>query len=78
VPRDLSVVGFDDIEVSGYAGLTTVRQPLVESGRRAVSLLLAAVNGDEPPPAEAHELGLELVVRTTTAPPPARRRARPT
>jgi DNA-binding LacI/PurR family transcriptional regulator len=72
VPGDVSVVGFDDIEVSGYAGLTTVRQPLVESGRRAVSLLLAAVDGDDPPP-EAHELGLELVVRSTTAPPPVRR-----
>jgi LacI family transcriptional regulator len=32
VPEDVSVVGFDDIEISAYAGLTTVRQPLFESG----------------------------------------------
>lgn len=74
VPGDLSVVGFDDIEVSGYAGLTTVRQPLFESGRKAVELLLEAVAGDHPPPPDIHELGLELVVRSTTAPPPAGRR----
>jgi LacI family transcriptional regulator len=71
VPRDLSVVGFDDVEVSSYAGLTTVRQPLFESGRLAVELLLAAVAGDHPPPPDVNELDLELVVRSTTAPPPA-------
>jgi LacI family transcriptional regulator len=74
VPRDLSVVGFDDIEVSEYAGLTTVRQPLAESGRRAVALLLEAVAGDRPPAPDIHELGLDLVVRSTTAPPPVGRR----
>jgi LacI family transcriptional regulator len=74
VPGDLSVVGFDDIEVSGYAGLTTVRQPLFESGRKAVALLLEAVAGDHPPASNIYELGLELVVRSTTAPPPAGRR----
>ena len=70
VPGELSVVGFDDIEVSGYAGLTTVRQPLVESGRKAVALLLQAVAGDHPPAAAVHQLDLELVVRSTTGPPP--------
>jgi LacI family transcriptional regulator len=43
VPADLSVVGFDDIEVSSYAGLTTVRQPLFESGRVGAELLLEAL-----------------------------------
>jgi DNA-binding LacI/PurR family transcriptional regulator len=41
VPRDLAVVGFDDVEVAEYVGLTTIRQPLEESGRVAVELLLA-------------------------------------
>jgi DNA-binding LacI/PurR family transcriptional regulator len=72
VPEDLSVVGFDDIEVSSYAGLTTVRQPLFESGRTAVALLLEALVSEDPPPADVHELGLDLVVRATTARPPAR------
>jgi DNA-binding LacI/PurR family transcriptional regulator len=77
VPRDLSVVGFDDVEVSSYAGLTTVHQPLFESGLRAVELLLAAVAGDNPPPPDVHELDLELVVRSTTAPPPTRAETTP-
>ena len=33
VPDDLSVVGYDDIEIADYLGLTTVRQHLFESGR---------------------------------------------
>jgi LacI family transcriptional regulator len=46
VPEDLSVVGFDDIELAGAIGLTTVRQPLRESGRRGAALLLRAIEGD--------------------------------
>jgi LacI family transcriptional regulator len=71
VPRDISVVGFDDIEVSSYAGLTTVRQPLYESGRAAAALLLEALETGPLAPVE-HELRLELIVRETTAAPAAR------
>ena len=41
VPEDLSVVGFDDADISRIVTptLTTVRQPLEEMGRMAVSLL---------------------------------------
>ena len=41
VPHDLSVAGFDDIDVAraAHPALTTVRQPLGEMGRMAVSLL---------------------------------------
>jgi DNA-binding LacI/PurR family transcriptional regulator len=73
VPDDLSVVGFDDIEVSSYAGLTTVRQPLYESGRRATSLLLEALETGPLAPVE-HRLGLELILRQTTAAPASRMR----
>jgi DNA-binding LacI/PurR family transcriptional regulator len=69
VPEELSVVGFDDVELASYAGLTTVRQPLFESGRRGAELLLRALEGD-PPPVLTEQLPLELVVRQTTAPPP--------
>ena len=69
VPGDISVVGFDDIEISSYAGLTTVRQPLYESGRLGAQLLLDALARGERPAAAAHELPLELVERSTTAPP---------
>lgn len=71
VPADLSVVGFDDVEVSGYAGLTTVRQPLFESGRLAAELLLESLDAEAPLGESQHRLGLELVVRSTTAPPPS-------
>jgi DNA-binding LacI/PurR family transcriptional regulator len=69
VPGDLSVVGFDDIEISGYAGLTTVRQPLYESGRLGARVLLEALDGDGSPIPVRHELPLELVVRSTTSRP---------
>jgi DNA-binding LacI/PurR family transcriptional regulator len=70
VPEDLSVIGFDDIEIASYAGLTTIRQPLFESGRRGAELLLAALAGN-PPPARVETLQLDLIVRGTTRPPAA-------
>jgi Periplasmic binding protein-like domain len=68
VPGDLSVVGFDDIEVASYAGLTTVRQPLFESGHRGCELLLQALAG-EALAVRTETMRLELVARGTTAPP---------
>lgn len=70
VPDDLSVVGFDDIELAAYAGLTTIRQPLYESGRLGARVLLDALAGERPPEPVEHVLPLELVVRTTTTRPP--------
>jgi DNA-binding LacI/PurR family transcriptional regulator len=69
VPGDVSVVGFDDIEVSSYAGLTTVRQPLFESGRIATELLLESLAAEDPLGESELRLDLELVVRRTTAGP---------
>jgi LacI family transcriptional regulator len=68
VPEDLSVVGFDDLEVAAYVGLTTVHQPLEESGRRAVERLVAALDGEDSQPHE-ERFDLRLEVRRTTAPP---------
>jgi DNA-binding LacI/PurR family transcriptional regulator len=65
VPEDLAVVGFDDIEVAGALELTTVRQPLRDTGRRGAELLLASIEGVEPPAAQ--ELApLTLIERRTT------------
>jgi DNA-binding LacI/PurR family transcriptional regulator len=65
IPDDLSVVGFDDIEISEYVGLTTVRQPLEESGRRAAEILLSAIETPNRG-VVCEQLPLELVVRETT------------
>lgn len=68
VPTHLSVIGFDDVDVSKYVGLTTVRQPLFESGRRGALLLLEALQVDALEPYE-ELLPLELALRKTTGPP---------
>ena len=68
VPGDLSVVGFDDVELARYAGLTTIAQPLEVSGALGAELLLAALDGRAVPVPRQH-LPLELVIRGTTAPP---------
>lgn len=49
VPRDLGVVGFDDLEEVRYLSppLTSVRQPLAEQGVEALRLLLGQLNGAE-------------------------------
>ncbi|HJR25301.1 MAG TPA: LacI family DNA-binding transcriptional regulator [Acidimicrobiales bacterium] len=73
VPEDLSVIGFDDIELSAYVGLTTVRQPLYDSGFLGAQLLLDAVAGNTPDPV-GHELPLQLVERHTTGAPSGDRR----
>jgi DNA-binding LacI/PurR family transcriptional regulator len=68
VPEDLSVIGFDDIELASAIGLTTVRQPLRESGQAGARLLLSALDGG---PGGAVELpGLTVVRRRTVGPPP--------
>ncbi|MBX0330960.1 LacI family transcriptional regulator [Oscillochloris sp. ZM17-4] len=67
VPEDLSVIGFDDIDVAEYLGLTTVRQPLFMSGQRGVEILLGLIGG-EPPDPPSQVLPIELVARGTTAP----------
>lgn len=68
VPDDLSVIGYDDVEIADILGLTTRRQLLFESGRRGVELLLETLRNPDTKP--VHEiLPTELVVRDTTAPP---------
>jgi LacI family transcriptional regulator, galactose operon repressor len=74
VPGDLSVIGFDDIELASAIGLTTVRQPLRESGRLGARLLLRALDGEETSSraASSAELPeLEIVVRRTVSQPVA-------
>jgi DNA-binding LacI/PurR family transcriptional regulator len=67
VPDDLSVIGYDDIEIADYLGLTTVRQLLYESGRRGVELLLKIVDHLNLEPV-CEVLSTQLILRKTTAP----------
>jgi DNA-binding LacI/PurR family transcriptional regulator len=64
VPEDLALVGFDDHELAGAMGLTTVRQPVVELGEAAAQALLDAVEGNPWP--ESRILTHQLVVRATS------------
>lgn len=65
VPAALSVIGFDDIDVAEYLGLSTVRQPLFESGARGVELMLELLAGGQPPQRPEY-LPVELIPRATT------------
>ncbi len=72
VPHDLSVVGFDDIPraATWEPALTTVRQPLLDKGRVAAELLLEQIGTGV---SKRVNLPIELVVRSSTAPPAPRR-----
>jgi DNA-binding LacI/PurR family transcriptional regulator len=69
IPDDLSIVGFNDIQLASYLGLTTVRVHMRELGSHAVGLLLDAIERGEPVPARSMYLPTELVVRRTCGPP---------
>lgn len=65
VPEDVSVIGFDDVQLSRYIGLTTIRQHLEESGYLGMQLLLEMVS--TPDSVVPRQLPpLQLVVRGTT------------
>lgn len=66
VPDDLSIIGFDDIDMAAYVmpGLTTIHQPRYELGQSAMRMMLAFLNGEK---LENMFLPCELVVRQTTA-----------
>lgn len=73
VPRDMSVVGFDDIPFARVRriGLTTVRQPSIRIGELAADLLIEQLEGRDTRPIESIQrlVEPELVIRGTTGPP---------
>ncbi|GAC1410563.1 MAG: LacI family DNA-binding transcriptional regulator [Candidatus Velthaea sp.] len=73
VPDDLSLAGFDDIPIVADLDppLTTVRLALEEIGERTMRLAIAGHDG-----AQREIVPTDLIVRTSTGPPPMRTRAR--
>jgi LacI family transcriptional regulator len=71
VPDDVSITGFDDMWLASHIapGLTTLRTPRREMGQLAGRYLLSVLAGREPLP--PRPLDFELIVRGSTAPPPA-------
>ncbi|MCF4098133.1 LacI family DNA-binding transcriptional regulator [Maritalea mediterranea] len=70
VPEDISVVGFDDIEIAGsfIPSLTTIRQNRTQLGVLAASYLLDQIAGRVHPPAkQVQEIDVKLIPRQSTA-----------
>ncbi len=67
IPGDLSVVGYDDLEISRFSNppLTTIAQPKKEVGMRAVNLLVERMSKKSQPPVRL-VLPPELIVRRST------------
>lgn len=71
VPKQLSVVGFDDLPLATVVtpNLTTIRQPLLAIGACAATLLIERMRGDETTGSASHLLPPELIVRDSTSAP---------
>jgi LacI family transcriptional regulator len=68
IPEDVSLVGFDDLELSAYITppLTSVRQPILEMGRMASKMIVGLLAGER---IIAPKIQAELIVRESTAAP---------
>ncbi len=73
VPRDISVVGFDDIEMAEFSipALTTIRQDRHMLGRRSAEALLQRLANPDAPHDPEPLVPVELVLRDSTAAPPS-------
>jgi DNA-binding LacI/PurR family transcriptional regulator len=69
VPEDLSVVGWDDLEIAAHTNppLTTVHQPIAEKGEEAARLLIRMIQRPDERPGHK-ELDTRLIIRSSTAP----------
>jgi LacI family transcriptional regulator, galactose operon repressor len=73
VPEELSIVGFDDIDMAGWEAfnLTTARQPLAEMARAAARLLLERIAAEQPLAPRRRVFPVEIVHRSTLGRAPA-------
>jgi len=65
IPEHIQIIGFDDLPIARYVGLTTLRQPMSEMGARAFELLMERMT--RPASTVAHTVfAPTLIPRTTT------------
>jgi len=71
IPRDVSIVGMDDIYAVSVTtpSLTTVAKQKYELGRQAATFLLEQIQAQAPPPPRRRAFPCQLVVRDSTGPP---------
>ncbi|MEB0039848.1 MULTISPECIES: LacI family DNA-binding transcriptional regulator [unclassified Pseudomonas] len=71
VPGDLSVIGFDDIQMSRfvYPALTTVGQSILQLGEMAAEVLLRRISAPTDTAIEQRIVAPSIVIRESTAPP---------
>jgi len=79
VPADISIVGFDDLDVAPHSNppLTTVHQPVRAKGEEAARLLLRMIAHPDNERPEHKTLDTRLIIRGSTGPAPATRREGP-
>jgi LacI family repressor for deo operon, udp, cdd, tsx, nupC, and nupG len=71
VPRDISIIGIDGHELSGFFGLTTVAQYPQAQGEHAVEILMnLLIPGKHPEIPKNTPIGYDLIVRSSTSRPP--------
>jgi LacI family gluconate utilization system Gnt-I transcriptional repressor len=68
VPDDMAIIGFNDLEfmASAVPSLTSVRTNRYEMGRRAITMVTAAIDGNRPPE-PVIDLGFELMIRQSSS-----------
>ena len=71
IPEQLSIVGFGNVLVAEYfrVPLTTARQPKYRLGEAAMDAMVKLLRGQRP---ESRRLPAEIIIRSSTAPPPGR------
>lgn len=69
VPRDLSIIGLDNINEAAQRGLTTFTNPFQAIGEAAVATVQAALDGN-PPREYCQRMAMPFIERASVAPPP--------
>ena len=69
VPDQISIVGFDDLEIGRWCepSLTSISQPLEEIGRRAIEMLLQQIQGKANPRPDSTVLPVTLIERNSSS-----------